>query len=37
MSVLKFDSYDEVIERANTTSFGLVVGVVAKDCITQIK
>ena len=35
MSVLKFDSYDEVIERANATNFGLVAGVVTKDCKTD--
>lgn len=32
MSILKFDSYDEVIERANNTSFGLGAGVITKDC-----
>ncbi|CAF3573047.1 unnamed protein product [Rotaria socialis] len=32
MCVLKFDSYDEVIERANATNFGLVAGVITKDC-----
>ena len=32
MSILKFDSYDEVIERANNSSFGLGAGVVTKDC-----
>jgi acyl-CoA reductase-like NAD-dependent aldehyde dehydrogenase len=31
MSVLKFDSYDEVIKRANDTSFGLGAGVITKD------
>ncbi|CAF1429207.1 unnamed protein product [Adineta steineri] len=31
MSVLKFDSYDEVIKRANSTSFGLGAGVITKD------
>jgi len=31
MSVLKFDSYDEVIERANATHFGLAAGVITKD------
>jgi acyl-CoA reductase-like NAD-dependent aldehyde dehydrogenase len=31
MSVLKFDSYDEVIKRANSTSFGLAAGVITKD------
>lgn len=32
MSVLKFDSYDEVIKRANDTTFGLAAGVITKDC-----
>jgi acyl-CoA reductase-like NAD-dependent aldehyde dehydrogenase len=32
MSILKFDSYDEVIQRANDTSYGLVAGVITKDC-----
>ena len=32
MSVLKFNSDDEVIERANATHFGLVAGVITKDC-----
>ncbi len=32
MSVLKFDSYEEVIKRANNTSFGLGAGVITKDC-----
>ncbi|CAF3230788.1 unnamed protein product [Rotaria sp. Silwood2] len=31
MSVLKFDSYEEVIKRANNTSFGLAAGVITKD------
>ncbi|CAF2571897.1 unnamed protein product [Rotaria sp. Silwood2] len=31
MSVLKFDSYEEVIKRANSTSFGLGAGVITKD------
>ncbi|CAF1007534.1 unnamed protein product [Adineta steineri] len=31
MSILKFDSYDEVIERANDTCFGLGAGVITKD------
>jgi acyl-CoA reductase-like NAD-dependent aldehyde dehydrogenase len=31
MSVLKFDSYEEVIKRANNTSFGLDAGVLTKD------
>ena len=36
MSVLKFDSYDEVIKRANGTSFGLGAGVITKDCKQRI-
>ena len=32
MSVLKFDSYDDVIERANNSNFGLGAGVITKDC-----
>lgn len=32
MSVLKFDSYDEVIKRANDTCFGLGAGIITKDC-----
>ena len=32
MSVLKFDAYDEVIKRANDTTFGLSAGVITKDC-----
>jgi acyl-CoA reductase-like NAD-dependent aldehyde dehydrogenase len=32
MSTLKFDSYDEVIQRANDTSYGLAAGVITKDC-----
>jgi len=31
MAVLKFDSYEEVIKRANQTSFGLAAGVITKD------
>jgi acyl-CoA reductase-like NAD-dependent aldehyde dehydrogenase len=31
MSVLKFDSYEDVIERANATTFGLAAGVITKD------
>ncbi|CAF1047486.1 unnamed protein product [Adineta ricciae] len=31
MSILKFDSYDEVLTRANDTSFGLGAGVITKD------
>ncbi|TIU07138.1 MAG: aldehyde dehydrogenase family protein, partial [Mesorhizobium sp.] len=31
MSVLKFDSEDEVIERANNTEFGLAAGVFTRD------
>ncbi|UJR11095.1 hypothetical protein I4U23_015277 [Adineta vaga] len=37
MSVLKFDSYDEVIERANATTFGLVAGVITKDLTRALK
>jgi acyl-CoA reductase-like NAD-dependent aldehyde dehydrogenase len=32
MSILKFDSYDEVIKRANDTNYGLAAGVITKDC-----
>jgi len=32
MSILKFDSYDEVMERANNTNYGLAAGVFTKDC-----
>ena len=32
MSVLKFDSYEDVIKRANSTQFGLGAGVITKDC-----
>jgi acyl-CoA reductase-like NAD-dependent aldehyde dehydrogenase len=31
MSILKFDSYEEVIKRANDTPFGLAAAVVTKD------
>ncbi|CAF0998209.1 unnamed protein product [Rotaria sp. Silwood1] len=31
MSILKFDSYDEVIKRANDTPYGLAAGVITKD------
>ncbi|UJR18208.1 hypothetical protein I4U23_005109 [Adineta vaga] len=40
MSLLKFDSYDEVIERANASDFGLAAGIVTKDltrALTLIK
>ncbi len=37
MSVLKFDSYEEVIKRANSTSFGLGAGVITKDCKLPMK
>ncbi|CAF1009519.1 unnamed protein product [Rotaria sordida] len=37
MCVLKFDSYDEVIERANATNFGLVAGVITKDLTRALK
>jgi acyl-CoA reductase-like NAD-dependent aldehyde dehydrogenase len=33
MSILKFDSYDEVIQRANDTNYGLAAGVMTKDCM----
>ena len=32
MSIFKFDSYDEVIKRANDTTYGLAAGVITKDC-----
>ncbi|CAF3867558.1 unnamed protein product, partial [Rotaria sordida] len=31
MSIFKFDSYDEVIKRANDTEYGLAAGVITKD------
>ncbi len=31
MSVIKFDSYEEVIKLANDTTFGLAAGVLTKD------
>ncbi|CAF0967043.1 unnamed protein product, partial [Rotaria sordida] len=31
MSVLKYDSYEEVIKRANDTTFGLGAGVITRD------
>lgn len=31
MSILKFDTIEEVIERANNSSYGLGAGVVTKD------
>lgn len=31
MSIFKFDSYDEVIKRANDTTYGLAAGVLTKD------
>jgi len=37
MSILKFDSYDEVIERANNTNYGLAAGVFTKDCKLPLK
>jgi len=36
MSVLKFSSIDEVVKRANETSFGLGAGVVTKDVVTVL-
>lgn len=32
MSLMKFNSYDEVIERANSSAFGLAAGILTKDC-----
>ena len=32
MSIIKFDSYEDAIKRANDTSFGLAAGVITKDC-----
>ena len=32
MSTFKFDTYDEVIKRANDTTYGLAAGVMTKDC-----
>ncbi len=32
MSLFKFDSYDEAIERANSSVFGLAAGILTKDC-----
>ena len=31
MSVLQYDSYEEVIKRANDTNFGLGAGVITRD------
>jgi acyl-CoA reductase-like NAD-dependent aldehyde dehydrogenase len=31
MSILKFKTIDEVIERANNTNYGLAAGIVTKD------
>ncbi len=31
MSILKFDSYEEVIRRANDSIYGLAAGVITKD------
>ncbi|CAF4207283.1 unnamed protein product, partial [Rotaria sordida] len=31
MSVLKYDSYEEIIKRANDTTFGLGAGVITRD------
>lgn len=36
-SILKFSSFDEVIERANNTEFGLAAGIVTKDLNTALK
>ncbi|RZC35455.1 retinal dehydrogenase 1, partial [Asbolus verrucosus] len=35
-SILKFDTLDEVIERANNTSYGLASGIVTKDINTAL-
>ena len=32
MSIFKFDTYDEVIKRANDSTYGLAAGVITKDC-----
>lgn len=32
MCILKFNSYDEVVKRANDTNYGLAAGVMTKDC-----
>jgi aldehyde dehydrogenase (NAD+) len=37
MSILKFKTYDEVIERANENNYGLGAGVVTKCTDTYIK
>jgi len=37
MSILKFDSYDEVIKRANDTTYGLAAGVITKDLTRALK
>jgi acyl-CoA reductase-like NAD-dependent aldehyde dehydrogenase len=37
MSVLKFDSYEEVIKRANDTSYGLAAGIITKDSMFKEK
>ena len=37
MSVLKFDSYEDVIKRANSTEFGLGAGVITKDSMLKVK
>eukprot|EP00924_Labyrinthula_sp_SR-Ha-C_P006553 snap_masked-scaffold_38-processed-gene-1.47-mRNA-1 protein AED:0.26 eAED:0.26 QI:83/1/1/1/0.5/0.33/3/107/486 len=36
-SILKYKSYDEVLERANNTEFGLAAGVIGKDITTVMK
>ena len=35
MSILKFDSYEEVLERANRTCYGLGAGIITKDSKCQ--
>lgn len=37
MSILKFKSVDEVIERANKSQYGLAAGIVTKNVETAIK
>jgi len=37
MTILKFDSYDEVIKRANDTTYGLAAGVMTKDLTRALK
>ena len=37
MSILKYKTIDEVIERANNTNYGLVAGIVTRDLEKAIK